>query len=243
MIPSYDFDKIKFSTDRPTFERAIGLYKQKKVTKFDRGTHGFSAVVLGSHPYDVFVSNTNHDRGTCTCYLGLEDVLCKHMVALALYAIKDGEPLTAEDKQIVDSPKCSGRIGTLTKAEYIELKKLIAATLRYIKAYNGPSRTWFAYQKSLQEGCNRLSKIVSDLPVSTQTAELLVDLLLRLDTKLCTGGVDDSDGTVGDFIVGTGAVLPGFVTIEPVCKEALRTLKGRSTCFDWEEPLIRLLDE
>lgn len=237
----YDLDKIKFSTDRPTFERAIGLYEHKKVTKFKRETHGCSAVVVGSHPYDVYVSNAQFDRGTCTCYLGQEEVLCKHMVAVALYAVKNGTALAEEDTRIVDAPKYSGQMGELPKVEHAELKKLITASLRYIKPYSGPSRTWFAYQNSLQEGCNRLSKIVSDLPVSRQTAKVLVDLLLRLDDKLCRGGVDDSDGTVGNFIIETAAVLQEFVQLDPVCKEELRTLKGRETCFDWEEPLVKLL--
>ncbi|OGI19226.1 MAG: hypothetical protein A3J06_04235 [Candidatus Moranbacteria bacterium RIFCSPLOWO2_02_FULL_48_19] len=62
---------------------------------------------------------------------------------------------------------------------------------------NDISLTWFIYQNSLSEDCSRLAATVSELPVSLQTAELLVDLLLRMDKKLCTGGVDDSDGVVG----------------------------------------------
>lgn len=44
----------------------------------------------------------------------------------------------------------------------------------------------------MREGCARLSAVISDLPVNTQTAYLLVKLLLRLDKKLQVGGVDDA---------------------------------------------------
>src|SRR3989344_2021165 len=122
------------------------------------------------------------------------------MVAVAIYAVMGGKPLNEEDKRLVSMVACNGRPGELSKEELAAVKKEITGAMKYIKPYNGPSRIWFSYQSSLSEGCNRLSKIVSELPVSEQTAKLLVDLLLRLDNKLCRGGVDDSDGTVGGFL-------------------------------------------
>ena len=115
--------------------------------------------------------------------------------------------------------------------------------MRYIKGYTGPSRIWFAYQGSLDEGCARLSKIVFELPVSFQTAKLLVNMLLRLDKKLCTGGVDDSNGTVGGFIQETVGVLKEYVELDSKCIKAFDKLCAQSTCFGWEEPLVRMLDE
>ena len=47
-----------------------------------------------------------------------------------------------------------------------------------------------------------LSAIVSDLPVNKQSAEILVNLLSRLDRKLRIGGVDDSNGIVGGVVGG-----------------------------------------
>ena len=111
----------------------------------------------------------------------------------------------------------------------------------YVKPYDGPSRAWFAYQNSLQEGCNRLAKIVSDLPVSEQTVKLLVDMLLRLDDKLCRSGVDDSDGTVGGFIEETVQVLKEYAKLDPDCTKAFRELKDKETCFGWEEPLLEIV--
>lgn len=113
--------------------------------------------------------------------------------------------------------------------------------MKYIKSYNGPSRIWFSYQGSLSEGCNRLSKIISGLPVSEQTARLLVDVLLRLDKKLGYSGVDDSDGTVGGFVEETVRVLEEYAKLDSSCINAFRGLRGRETSFDWGEPLVKLV--
>ena len=57
MPPKYDLDKIKFATDGPTFEKAVGLYESDKVTKFKEELNGYFAVVLGTRPYRVYVDN------------------------------------------------------------------------------------------------------------------------------------------------------------------------------------------
>jgi len=241
MLPTYDLDKIKFATDRPTFEKAVGLYENGKVTQFKEDFGGYSAVVLGTHHYHVSVSNRHYDHGSCDCYLGQNDTLCKHMVAAAIYAVMDGKKLSENDKRLIGSLTCSGRLGKLSKEELTAIKKTITAAMRYIKPYNGPSRIWFSYQNSLQEGCNRLAKLVSDLPVSEQTAKLLVDMLLRLDNKLCRGGVDDSDGTVGGFMEETVQMLKEYARLDPACAQAFRALENIETCFGWEEPLVELI--
>lgn len=241
MTPNYDLDKIKFATDEPTFEKGVALYEKKKVTQFEEGIRSYTAVVLGTKPYRVSVEARRYDYGHCTCYLGQNNILCKHMVALALYVVKAGKLLTDEDKKLVYTPICSGVLKKLNKEELTPIKNSITVAIRYIKPYSGISRTWFAYQNSLQEGCNRLSAIVSDLPVSEQTAQLLVDLLLRLDKKLISGGVDDSDGTVGGFIQETVEVLKQYVKLEPECALTFRQLQNRETCFGWEESLLELI--
>lgn len=242
MFPFYDLEKIKFGTDKSIFQRAIGLYEDGKVTKFKSLMDGFSAIVLGGKPYRVFVSARHYNRGACECYLGQRDILCKHMVAVAIYAINRGEPLSEQEKQFINRPICSGNLGELTKEELAEVKQFIRGAMRYIKPYTGPSKIWFKYQNSLSEGCNRLSAIVAKLPVSKQTAELLIDLLLRLDKKLCEGGVDDSDGTVGGFIYGVVEVLEEYVKLDKTCIKAFKKLCGRDTCFGWEEPLVKLFN-
>ena len=238
MFPKYDLDKIKFATDGPTFEKAVDLYEKGKVTKFKEELNGFFATVLGTKPYKVYVDNRHYDQRDCACYLGQNDTLCKHMVVVAIHAVLGGRKLSEEDKGLLSQITCSGRLGELSKSELSATKKSITASMRYIKSYDGPSRTWFAYQNSLSEGCNRLSKIVSELPVSLGTAQLLIDTLLRLDDRLCRGGVDDSDGTVGGFIEETVQVLKEFAKLDSSCVKAFGILKDRETCFGWEKPLL-----
>ena len=241
MTPKYDLDKIKFATDGPTFEKAVDLYEKRKVTKFEEGIGGYSAIVLGSKPYRVLVEARRYDYGHCECYLGQNDTLCKHMVAVAIRAVTGGKQLSDEDKRLVSQVSCSGRLGELNKTELTAAKKAITGAMKYIKPYNGPSRIWFSYQSSLSEGCNRLAKIVSELSVSEQTAKLLVDMLLRLDNKLCRSGVDDSDGTIGGFIEEVIGVLKECAKLDPNCVKAFQELKDKETCFGWEEPLLKLI--
>jgi hypothetical protein len=242
MRPNYDLDKIKFATDAPTFEKAVDLYEKGKVTQFEEGIGAYSAVVLGTKPYRVSVEARLYNSAACECYLGQNDTLCKHMVAVAIRAVTGGEPLTDEDKRQVSQVTCSGQLGELNKEKLSQIKKEITGAMKYIKPYNGPSRIWFSYQSSLSEGCNRLSKIVSELPVSGQTIKLLIDLLLRLDNKLCRSGVDDSDGTVGGFIDEVVQTLKEYAKLDPSCVSAFQELKGKETCFGWEEQLLELIE-
>jgi len=243
MPPNYDLNKIKFATDEATFQRAVGLYESGKVTEVETLGSDYTAVVLGTKPYRVSVSGHRYNDADCTCYLGEKGTLCKHVVALALHAVMEGKPLDDDDKDQHHQVKCSGRREALEKEEFAAVKKSITESMRYIKPYTGPSRTWFANQDSLCEGCNRLSAIVSGLPVNRQAAEVLVKLLLRLDKKLCVGGVDDSNGTVGGFMSEVVQMLIEYARIDPTCIDAFESLVGKETCFEWEEPLVRILDE
>jgi len=239
MQPAFNLDKIKFATDQPTFEKAVALYEKGKITQFEEGIGAYSAVVQGTKPYRVSIEARRFGLAHCDCYLGQNDTLCKHMVAVSIYAVMRGKKLELEDKEVFSSPVCSGKLGELSEEELKKIKQEITSALKYIKAYSGPSRTWFAYQASLSEGCNRLAKIVSELPVSEQTAELLAKLLLRLDKKLCSGGVDDSDGTVGGFMEEVVIVLQEYAKLDPECKKAFVVLENIETCFGWEEPLLK----
>ena len=243
MVLSYDLDKIKFATDKPTFDKAVGLYEDGRVIDFKMEMGGFSAIVEGGSSYRVTVSARRYDEGDCDCYLGQEGTLCKHMVAVAIMAILKGKKIDEKDKKVVSAPTSSGQQRELSKKEISDVKKSISSAVKYIKSYNGPSRIWFAYQNSLSEGCNRLSKIISDLPVSPQTAKFLIDMLLRLDNKLCHSGVDDSDGTVGGFIEEVVVILQEYAKLDSACIQAFGTLKDRETCFGWEEPLLKIIDK
>jgi hypothetical protein len=241
MQPKYDLEKIKFATDGPTFDKAVDLYESGKVMQFEEVVGAYSAVVQGSKPYRVSVEARHYDHGHCECYLGQHNTLCKHMVAVAIRAVTGGNPLSKEEKTVAHQAVCSGQLGTLSKEELALSKKALTASLRYLKPYHGPSRIWFSYQRSLEEGCHRLAKIVSELPVSKQTAGFVVDLLVRLDQKLCQGGVDDSNGTVGGFMEDTVQALKEYAKLDPSCVETFQKLQDRETCFGWEAPLVKLI--
>ncbi len=242
MPPIYDLNKIKFATDEATFRRAVELYERGKVTRVEEAFGDFTAVVQGTQPYRVSVSGRNYRHGHCTCHVGEKGALCKHMVALALHAVMNGKPLAAEDKQQRNEIKRSDRREALTAKELAAVKASITEAMKYIKPYRGPSRTWFANQDSLQEGCNRLRAIISDLPVHLQTADLLVKLLNRLEKKLSVGGVDDSNGIVGGLAGELIGLLEEFGRIDPACIDAFEALCGNDA-FGWKESLVRMFDE
>jgi hypothetical protein len=164
------------------------------------------------------------------------------MVALALHAVLNGKPLSDEDKHQQDEVKASDRREALSEDELVAVKASITEAMKYIKPYRGPSRTWFANQDSLQEGCNRMRAVISGLPVHPQTADLLVKLLNRLEKKLSVGGVDDSNGIVGSLVGELVALLEEFARIDPACIETFEALCGNDA-FGWKEPLVRMFDE
>ena len=98
---SYTLEKIKFATNPQTFERAVELHESGKVTKFKEGIRSYSAIVIGSKPYHVFGEARRFDYGNCDCYLGQNDELCKHLVALAIHAVLRGKKPYESGRNIV----------------------------------------------------------------------------------------------------------------------------------------------
>ncbi len=238
----FDIDRIKYGTDEGTFTRAVALYEKGKVTQIECAAWCFSAVVLGTEPYRVTISARSFTKGHCTCYVGQKGIVCKHMVALAIHAVLTGKPVDEKTKRPGRRAQYEGRKEPLSADELAVVKAEISNAMKYIKAYRGPSRIWFAYQGSLSGGCAKLSEIVSGFPVNKNSADLLVRLLLRLDKKLCTGGVDDSDGTVGGFMTSVVEMLERFAEIDSTCIESFTPLVGIESCFGWEAPLVRLTE-
>jgi len=236
--PRFDLDKIIYSTSDETYQKAAKLYESGEIGHFRDTGYLYQATVYGSHPYTVSISAKNFDHGDCDCYMGQHDYVCKHIVALAIYAVLRGQPIPKSLGQITDTPRCSGQLGDLSSAELVKIKTSITSALKYIKGYNGPSRTWFAYQDSLSEGSKRLSTIVSALPVSRPIGKIIWQLLLRLNKKLVSGGVDDSDGTVGAFIEGCVDVLLAYIKLDPSCRNDLKLPLNFESSFGWEERLF-----
>ena len=242
-VPSYDLEKLKFGIDETSFQKAVGLYEGGKVKNFQDTGFTYVGTVQGTQLYNVIVSKKRYTDGDCTCYLGQNDTLCKHMIAVTLYCLKKGQPLSEEEKIQHNEIQFGGRAGEITQDQLSLTKAEISGAMRYIKAYIGPSHTWFAYQDSLIEGCNRLAAIFSQLPASQQTADLIIQTLLRLDKRLTTGGVDDSDGTVGGFIQESVDLLQTFVKTDLRCTKSFGKLKNIETSFGWEEPLVNILTD
>lgn len=244
MLPQYDLDKIRFGVDKGTFDRAVKIYESGGITDFLNEGRFFYAKVKGSKNsfYDVEVSDKSYDRGDCDCYLGQNNILCKHMIAVALYPILQGEKIDMNEV-VEKEPACSGKLGELDKEELAKVKKEISLAMKLIKAYSGPSKTWFAYTNSLCEGSRRLDSIFSKLPASKQTSDLVIKILLRLDKKLCQGGVDDSDGAVGGLIYGTVEILKEFARLDKKCLKSFEIFMKQKTCFGWEKDLVDLLDK
>ncbi|PIQ69910.1 hypothetical protein COV89_03310 [Candidatus Shapirobacteria bacterium CG11_big_fil_rev_8_21_14_0_20_40_12] len=242
MESKYNLDKIKFGIDSGTWEKAVVLYETGKVKNFQDTGFTYVADVLGTESYQVVVSKNKFTDGNCTCYLGQNDTLCKHMIAVAIYGLKSGQSLTEEEKTQHNIVKFSGKTGEITQDQLNLIKMEISGAMRFIKAYTGPSRIWFDYQDSLTEGCNRLSAVFSRLSANLDTANLVVNTLLKLDKKLQTGGVDDSDGTVGGFIEESVNLLLDFYKADPKCAKSFKKLEDIETCFGWEEPLMGKLE-
>ncbi len=242
MKPQYTLDKIKFSTDQATYQRALALYEADKIKSFEIIGDSYRATAQGTKLYNIIIWVDEYDSGECDCYLGQREILCKHIIAAAIYAIFRGEKLSAEEKRAIYHPECSNQLGDLSTEDLKNIKKQINYANRFIKYYDGPSRVWFAYQDSLNEGTNRLSAIISKLPVGYQTANLLVRTLLKIDKKL-SFGVDDSNGIVGDFILGVVKVLEKYAELDPDCIRSFKQLRGISTTFDWEKSLVEIYEK
>ena len=68
-------------------------------------------------------------------------------------------------------------------------------------------------------------------------------MLLRLERKVCVGGVDDSNGTVGDLANEMVTLLKEFAQIDPACIDSFKPLCAKEDCFGWKAPLVRIYEE
>ena len=242
MAPKYNIDKIKFSVDDGTYSRGLKLYESGKVVSFKNDGYGsYQAKVEGTHLYRVSVSSKQFNLGSCDCYLGQRNILCKHMIAVAISALaknNDGNLNFVQDNEL----KTSSQLAELTKDQLVDKRRQINMAIRLIKYYTGTSKTWFAYQNSLEEGCNRLRSLFSSLPISPQTCSLVLASLIKIDKKLMNG-VDDSDGIVGRLMREAVDLLIEFVDKDPNCFDCLERTVSLETCFDWQQPLAKLYQQ
>jgi hypothetical protein len=243
--PAFTLTDVQCAVDAELFERARTLYEKGGVRHFTEHFDGYDAEVTsargGSGAYHVHVSQHDIDRGFCNCYMGRDNVLCKHMLAVGLFALYRGAIIPHEDvHSIPDTPVSSGVMRELSSEEVANVKKDITKALSGVRPYSGNSAQWFVYTHALHMASRQITAIVSNLPVCCASAKLCVDILVRLERKLMHG-VDDSDGAIGNCMEGVVHVLLAYIEKVPACAEACKRLvplAKEGTSFGWEEPLV-----
>jgi len=233
--PTFTLQDIKYSVDPPMFERARKLFATGKIQNIQETPYGYTAIAQGTSPYQVSLSAKHIDHGNCDCYMGQNDELCKHMLALGLAVLKlSGK---AEEGQ-EESPK-----------DLDAVKPLVSAGMRKIKPYLGPSRIWDHYQHELDVGSGMIEAAVKNLPASKENSKYLWSLVLRLSKKLSHGGVDDSDGTVGGCISELVAQCGRYAQEKPELRPMILKFSEDDTGFGFEDelkemtPLARICQE
>lgn len=86
--PKFSLQDIKYATDDAIFGRANKLFELGKVKNIKENPRDYSATVQGTSPYKVSLSKKDVLMSDCTCYMGKNDLLCKHVLALALAVLK-----------------------------------------------------------------------------------------------------------------------------------------------------------
>lgn len=225
--PTFTIQDIKYSVDPAMFERAQKLFESGKVQNISETPHGYTATVQGTAPYRVSLSRKHIDHGYCDCYMGQNDELCKHMLALGLAVLhSSGKANEVQD----ESPDNLDAV-----------KQLVAAGLRKIKPYNGPSKIWFSYQRELDVGSGIIREAVKNLPASKENAKYLWSLVLKLSKKLADGGVDDSDGTVGGCISSLVQQCGKYAKEKPALKIVIQKFTEDDTGFGFEDELKEMI--
>ncbi len=230
----YTIPDIQLGVGDSEFNKGLKLYEKGAVKKISDSFSGFRAIVSGTHEYHVGVSIEAYDRGICDCYVGQKNELCKHMIALAIAVVYKYRPKDTESiKHPVDQAVCSGIVRDATQNELDKAKSEINKGMSFLKRFSGPSSKWFQYQDSLVRGSRFILLALSKLPVCEKSVMICINTLKRLDRKAC-GGIDDSDGTIGDLMLKLVEVLNLFVSFDPNIKPFIKKKLPKGQIFDWE---------
>jgi hypothetical protein len=234
-IPKYTLFDIQMGVPGSEFEKGIALYNAGKVLALVSDAIGLTATVKGTHMYRVSVNHNDFERGMCDCYLGKNNYHCKHMIAVAIAGVYK---YRSDQAKAIDYPLdqavCSGVVREITIDEITEVRIGIKQALRHIKSYDGPSRIWFAYQAKLEKGSRLMLYALSNIPVCKKSADICIDLIERLDEKLATGGIDDSNGVVGELIDQIRELLSMFCEEDVTLKDYIVAKFPTDTNFGWE---------
>lgn len=233
-ISKYTLQEIRIEVGDKEFQKALSIYQGNKIKNLKDDIYGYSAQIEGTNTYQVYIHKNAFDRGACDCYLGQQDILCKHMIALAIAVIYKYNPGGLKISNTpVDQAVCSGEIREITENEIKDFKDNIRTALTYLKSYTGPSSKWLQYQNSLIKGSRLILVAISKLPVCEKSVLLCVDVLKRLDKKLL-GPVDDSDGTVSSAMYQIIEVLKLFMDLDKDLENFIKQKLPKSEFFDWK---------
>ncbi len=227
--PVFTIRDIQYSVDESMFLKAEGLFKQRKVGKISETPHGYMATVQGTSLYAVSLSRRHIDQGYCDCYMGQNDELCKHMLALGIAVLHL-------------SGKVEDAVG-VSPDNLDAAKQLVAKGMRKIKTYDGPSKIWFSYQRELDVGAACIVEGVQGLPPTKEHAKYLWSLVLKLSNKLAYDAIDDSNGTVGNCISTMVAQCGRYAKEKPELTSLMREFAKDDTGFGFEEELEKMLEE
>lgn len=223
--PKFTYREVRYSVDDAMFERARKLFISGNVQNYRRDLAGYMADVVSTQTYSVYVSNRAIDYGSCNCYMGQNDTLCKHMIALGLAALHDAKLVDDIGKTVQAPPS------TLQ-----DRKQLVTAGLKKIKGYDGPSSTWFAYQNKLDIGAAMIHEAMLGLEPTKENANFLWDIVKRIDRKL-QSHVDDSNGTVWPVASEAVATLANWVNENLELREVIKDFTTHKTSFGYAEEL------
>lgn len=229
MPPKFTYADIKYSTSRSIVDKAVELFKSGCVGPISEGPHEYSAIVQGTEPYRVSMSQNRIDDSDCTCYMGRNDQLCKHVLALALEVLEKSG--VQEDTRSPQSP-----------TDLVEAKEIVRDGMKRIKPYRGPSKIWFRYQRDLSVGCGMIEDAVAALPPIKENAKYIWSLVKRLDKKLLNG-IDDSDGTVGGCVSGLIEQLAAHAEENPELISMIEQFCSEGTSYDFHVMLEGMIDE
>ena len=228
--PKFTFEEVRFADTAASFDRALTLFESGKVGPISSDRYGYSAVIRGTHPYQVSLSAKRVDTCSCDCYLGQHDRLCKHVLALAL-AVLHASGKISHPRSTLSAPKSPE-----------DAKQAIREGMKKLRRYTGPSRVWFSYQRDLAAGSGMIAESVTALPPTQQNARFLWRLIERLDRKLATT-VDDSDGVVGECMATIIRHLGDYAAQAPELAPTIRAFCNRKTDFGFENDLQSILKQ
>lgn len=225
--PKFTSQDIKYSVDEAVLERAKKLFKSEKVGKISEDNGGYCATVQGGDVYFVSISRKNIDYGHCDCYMGQKNQLCKHMIALGLAVL---DLFGKIENTSNDSPE-----------NLKEVKQLVSKGIRKIKPYVGPSKIWFSYQRKLDIAAGIIEEAVKNLLANKENAKYLWSLVLKLSDKLATGGIDDSNGTIGGCISKLVKQCGQFAINKNELRTMVQEFTKDDTGFGFEDELKQML--